>query len=61
MVKEMQISCFVALCVESYTNKHGMAGEAFYELFDRKGISRYLSDYYDVLYTQSIDWILEKY
>ena len=58
--RDADILFFVAFCVESYKNKHGMAGETVSELFDRKGINRYLSDHYDVLHTQCIDWILEE-
>ena len=58
--RDADILFFVAFCVESYKNKHGMTGDVVSELFDRKGINRYLSNHYDVLHTQSIDWILEE-
>lgn len=57
---DADILFFVAFCVESFKNKHGMTGEAVSALFDRKGINKYLSDHYDVLHTQSMPWILEE-
>ena len=58
--RDEDILFFVAFCVESYKNKHGMTGDAVADLFDRNGISKYLSEHYDVLHTQSIHWILEE-
>ena len=58
--RDADILFFVAFCLESYKNKHGMTGEDVSALFDRNDIKKYLSDNYDILHTQSMPWILEE-
>lgn len=58
--RDADILYFVAFCIESYKNKHNMTGVAVSDLFDRNGISKYLSDNYEVLHTQGMPWILEE-
>ena len=50
---------FVAFCIECYKHKHGISGKETSELFDKYNIKHYLSDNYEVLHTQGIQWILE--
>ena len=38
--------------------RHGMSGEAVLNLFDEKGVTQYLMEYYDVLHTQGEKWIV---
>lgn len=38
---------------------HNMGGEAVLKLFDEKGVTQYIIDYYDVLHTQGEKWIVE--
>lgn len=38
--------------------RHNMSGEAVLNLFDEKGVTQYLIEYYDVLHTQSEKWIV---
>ena len=58
--RDADILSFVAFCIESYKNKHGLTGEDVSKLFDRHEIKQYLSDYFDVLHTQGMPWILEE-
>ena len=49
---------FLSFCVEAYKMRHGMSGEAVLNLFDEKGVTQYLMEYYDVLHTQGEKWIV---
>ena len=49
---------FLSCCVEAYKMRHGMSGEAVFTLFDEKGVTQYLMEYYDVLHTQGEKWIV---
>lgn len=58
--RDSDILFFVAFCMEGYKNKHSLSGEAVSKLFDQHRIKQYLSDYFDVLHTQGMPWILEE-
>ena len=49
---------FLSFCVEAYKMRHDMSGEAVLNLFDEKGVTQYLMEYYDVLHTQGEKWIV---
>ena len=57
---DTDILFFIAFCIESYKNKHGISGGDASKLFDQHGIKQYLSDNYEVLHTQGMPWILEE-
>ena len=57
---EMDKSYFVSFCIEQYKAARGMEGAAVAELFYRKGVSDYLSTHFDVLHTQSRQWLIEE-
>ena len=50
---------FLSFCVEAYKMRHGLSGEEVLRLFDRMGVTRYLTDHCEVLHTQSKDWIVD--
>lgn len=54
-----QQSYFLTFCIEHYKHLKNMEGSKVKELFDRTGVSDYLISNYDVLHTQSRQWILE--
>ena len=54
------ISYFIAFCNEMYKNAHSLTGKTVSRIFTRCGIMKYLADNYDVLHTQSPNWILEE-
>lgn len=58
--REQDISYFVAFCIEQYKVVKGMGGADVARLFFDKGIASYLSDNYDVLHTQSRQWLMEE-
>ncbi|MGM9741593.1 MAG: DUF3791 domain-containing protein [Candidatus Cryptobacteroides sp.] len=55
-----KISYFIAFCIEQYKAAKGMAGEEVAKLFFEKGVDRYLSDNFEVLHTQSHQWLIEE-
>lgn len=57
--EERDITFFVAFCLEEYKTLKGMNGEDTLALFDEYGVIDYLAKCYDVLHTQSRQWIME--
>lgn len=39
--------------------RHGLSGDDALALFDRKGVTSYLTEHYDVLHTQGKDWLVD--
>lgn len=58
MNEDDNILYFLSFCVEKYKSTHGMDGETVASLFSQKGVFDYLKNHYDVLHTQSADWIV---
>ncbi len=54
------ISYFIAFCIEQYKTAKGLQGEDVAKLFFDKGVDNYLSDNYEVLHTQSHQWLIEE-
>lgn len=57
--RTQDIAYFVSFCIEQYKNAKGLTGaEAMHQL-DQYGVLDYLSEHYEILHTQSRQWILE--
>ena len=54
------ISYFIAFCIEQYKAAKGLKGENVAKLFFDKGVVNYLSNNYEVLHTQSHQWLIEE-
>lgn len=54
------VAYFIAFCVEIYKNAHSVAGTEVSEIFARHNIMEYLEENYEILHTQSPDWILSE-
>ena len=54
------ISYFIAFCIEQYKTAKGLKGENVAKLFFDKGVVNYLSNNYEVLHTQSHQWLIEE-
>lgn len=39
--------------------RHGLSGDETLALFDRKGVTSYLTEHYDVLHTQGKEWLID--
>lgn len=58
--QEQDKSYFVAFCIEQYKAAKGMDGADVAQLFFQKGVASYLADNFDVLHTQSRQWLMEE-
>ena len=56
---ESDIAYFLVFCIEQYAHRHCIPGEDAAEMIFRSGTSEYLTDNYDVLHTQSCQWLME--
>lgn len=59
MEANQDVAYFLAFCIEQYKNAKGMTGEQTVQMLDKYGVLGYLEEFYDVLHTQSHQWILE--
>lgn len=57
---EIDKSYFVAFCIEQFKVAKKMDGAAVAELFKSHGVVDYLYEHFDVLHTQSRQWLLEE-
>ena len=58
--QEQDKSYFVAFCIEQYKAAKGMDGADVAKLFFAKGVASYLADNFEVLHTQSRQWLIEE-
>ncbi len=59
MNKETQDKAyFVSFCIEQYKHEKGMDGRQTMELMNRYGVLDYLCEHFEVLHTQSRQWIV---
>lgn len=56
--KTDDIAYFIAFCVETYKNAHNISGAEASVVFSDHGVMEYLAENFEVLHTQSPDWIL---
>lgn len=59
-MKEKDVAYFVSWCIEQYKKIANLGGAAAMELLYRYGILDYLALNYEVLHTQSPQWIMEE-
>lgn len=57
--KRQDIAYFVSFCIEQYKNAKHLTGVQAMRLLDEYKVLDYLSEHYDILHTQSYQWILE--
>lgn len=53
-----KINDFCIFCLEAYKFEKEIAGEEAYNIFEKYKVFKYLKEGYEVLHTQSINWIL---
>ena len=58
--KELDIVYFISFCIEQYKVHISATGAEVMDLFDKYGVTEYLSDHFDILHTQSRQWLLEE-
>lgn len=57
--KKQDIAYFVSFCIEQYKNAKHLTGAEALQLLDKYKVLDYLSEHYEILHTQSCQWILE--
>lgn len=57
--KAQDIAYFVSFCIEQYKNEKGLSGAEAMKMLDKYGVLEYLEEHYEVLHTQSHQWILQ--
>lgn len=57
--RDQDISYFLSFCIEQYKNAKGLDGLDVMKIFVDYGVLDYLNENFDVLHTQSYQWILE--
>ena len=57
--KDSDILFFLSFCIEQYKMHQGLSGSETLKLFDENGITDYLVKNYDVLHTQSAEWMMQ--
>lgn len=58
--KKQDIAYFVSFCIEQYKKAKGITGSEAVMQLDKYHVLEYLADHYEVLHTQSRQWILEE-
>ena len=58
--EELDKSYFVAFCIEQYKERHKISGKDAAELLFASGIADYLNDNFEILHTQSHQWLMEE-
>ena len=57
--KKQDIAYFISFCIEQYKNEKKITGETASQILYEYGVLNYLYEHYEVLHTQSRQWILE--
>ena len=57
--RNQDIAYFISFCIEQYKVEKGMSGCEVVALFSVYGIMEYLAEHWEILHTQSRQWIVE--
>lgn len=57
--KVKDISYFISFCIEQYMKEKGLDEDVVIDTFSEFGVLEYLNDCFDVLHTQSRQWLVE--
>lgn len=57
---EDTIPLFLSFCIEQYKNTKSITGEEAMEILSAGGVLDYLESNYEVIHTQSPQWIVEE-
>ncbi|MDY4043409.1 MAG: DUF3791 domain-containing protein [Marinifilaceae bacterium] len=56
--RPLRRSLFLSCCIGQYKNEKGLTGEEAMKELNRYGVLDYLSDHFEILHTQSRQWLL---
>lgn len=57
--KKQEITYFLSFCIEQYKNAKGIDGAEAMKTFIEYRVLDYLTEHFEILHTQSHQWILE--
>ena len=57
--RTQNIAYFVSFCIEQYKNEKHLSGAEAMQVLDTYKVLDYLVEHYEILHTQSCQWILE--
>jgi len=60
MNKLTTIQTFVIFCLEEYRKELNINGEEAIEVFENYNVFKFLEEYYEVLHTQSMKYIIDE-
>lgn len=58
--RDTDIAYFLSFCIEQYKKYIGTSGNDVMSLFEQYGVDRYLTDNFEILHTQSKQWLMEE-
>ena len=56
--RKLDIAYFLSFCIEQYKKEKGIAGAEAAQLLQGYGVLEYLKEHFEVLHTQSKQWLL---
>ena len=59
MHKQQDIAYFLSFCTEQYKNEKQLSGKDAVDVLERYGVLDYLAEHYEMLHTQSRQWLME--
>lgn len=59
IMTRQDIAYFLSFCIEQYMNDKGLNREQTMVLFSQYGVLDYLAAHFEILHTQSRQWIVE--
>lgn len=57
--KQQDIAYFLSFCTEQYKNEKHLSGSAAMDVMIKYGVLDYLAEHYEMLHTQSRQWLME--
>lgn len=57
--RKQDIAYFISFCIEQYKNAKGISGADAVAFLSEYGVLEYLSEHWEVLHTQSRQWLVE--
>lgn len=57
--KQQDIAYFLSFCIEQYKNDKHLSGSDAIDVLGKYGVLDYLAEHYEMLHTQSCQWLME--
>ena len=59
MKKQQDIAYFLSFCIEQYKNEKHLSSADAIDVLGKHGVLDYLAEHYEMLHTQSRQWLME--